>query len=343
MFVKYLLPFFLVLILSCNSNQEIPSISIGNNVAVVTNGGENSIQVIDLSTLEVKNTIFLNSQSGTFVHHIYADQGFNQFALAVPFFDFSNGHSALHTSSPKGQIQLINANTGQLELNIEVPFANHNAVFSSDGSEVWTTTVSHSGKVYVYDVKSGKQLTEIPVGADPSEVIFAQNGQLALTVAEESSFLTIIDTKQKQIIKEVKVDPNPSIVWPGYDQNSVFVVNGNRKSLNVVDLIQQKVVDYIDFDFVPGFSIFNFDKKNVWVCNPAANKIMVYSKTDTWKVIKQINTDADPHQIKFFDSNNKAMVVNQKDNTAQIIDTNSFSILKTIQLGQKPNGILIKP
>jgi YVTN family beta-propeller protein len=182
------------------------------------------------------------------------------------------------------------------------------------------------------------------VGSDPSELILAKNGEYAILAAEESSFVTIINTKTYKIVKQIKVDPNPTNVWLGYDQNTVFVENANLKSLNIIDLNSLSVVEYLDFDFTPGYSAFNSKTMEIWVCEKNGKSINIFEKENgKWKKKQSIETELDPHQIIFIENFEKALVINQKSNSLQIINVQSNKIIKKIFTGLKPNGIAIKP
>ena len=54
----------------------------------------------------------------------------------------------------KGSVVIMDAVTGIVTKNFEVPVMNHNAVFSMDGSEIWTSQMHMGGKVLVYDAST---------------------------------------------------------------------------------------------------------------------------------------------------------------------------------------------
>jgi YVTN family beta-propeller protein len=339
--MKYIFVVVIFALSSCSKNDIESSDFFEKGSAFIVNGGENSISVIDLQSFEEKNRFYYKAAGNTFAHHIYFSKDFTKLSVAFPEYDFSNGHSGLHVNNPRGFVGILNLKD-QAEKYIPLTFANHNAVFSNDLTEIWTGLVSHSGKIQVFDAESLVSKKEIAVGPDPSEVIFAKNGEFAVVAAGESSFLTVIDTKKKEVIKEIKVDPFPTNVWPGWNPSTVFVENANAKSLNIVDLDNFKVSDFIDFDFVPGFTIFNTISNELWVCAPKIDKIMVFQKIQNeWIKKNEILTDTEPHQIGFLKDGKRAFLVNQKGNSVQIIDVTSKKVINKINVGLKPNGIAI--
>jgi DNA-binding beta-propeller fold protein YncE len=327
---------------SCKKSVVDATVSINQGTALVINGGENSISLIDIKTLADKGKIYLKNPGNTFAHHIYFTKDFSKISIALPEFDFSNSHDLLHNTKVLGHIMVLKTSDVSVSSKFPVSFANHNAIFSIDNKEIWTSLVSHSGKIQVFDANSQELIKEIPVGPDPSEVIFAKNGELALVACGETSFLTIIDTKSKSIIKELKIDPFPTNVWPGWADDIVFVENSNNKSLNIIDLNKFKVVDFIDFSFKPGFSIFNKSSNELWICSKGQNQVFVYEKKEgSWRLKNTILTENDPHQIAFINSNTQAIVINQLSNSAQVFDVVSKKEIKKLNTGLKPNGIAV--
>ncbi|MCP9765058.1 hypothetical protein [Lacihabitans soyangensis] len=338
--MKYI---FLVFILfSCaKKDSEVSDLNFEKNSAFIVNGGDNSISIIDTKSFAEKGRFYFKNVGNSFAHHIYLSKDFTKLSVAFPEYDFSNGHNGLHGASVEGNVGILNLLDKSVKT-FPVAFANHNAILSNDQSEIWTSLVSHSGKIQVFDANNLTSIKEISVGPDPTEVIFAKNGELALVACGETSFLTVIDTKKKEIIKEIKVDPFPTNVWPGWNQSVVFVENSNAKSLNIVNLDDYKVIDFIDFDFLPGFSIFNSSTNELWVCAPKSNKVYVYEKVQTeWIKKSEILTDVEPHQIGFLKDGKTAFIVNQKGNSVQVADVSSKKIIKKINVGLKPNGIAI--
>ncbi len=339
-FMRYIL--LALIFFSCSKKtDEISDLNFEKDSAFVINGGDNSISIIDTKSFDQKGRYYFKNAGNSFAHHIYISKDFSKLSVAFPEYDFSNGHGGLHGASVKGNVGVLNL-LDKSENVFPVSFANHNALFSNNQSEIWTSLVSHSGKIQVFDANTFASIKEIVVGPDPSEVIFAKNGDLALVACGETSFLTVIDTKRKAIIKEIKVDPFPTNVWPGWDESTVFVENSNANSLNIVNLDDFKVTDFIDFDFIPGFSAFNTSTDELWICAPQSDKVYIYRKLHTeWIKKGEILTDVEPHQLAFLNNGKSALIVNQKGNSVQVVDVASKKIIKKIDVGLKPNGIAV--
>lgn len=324
-----------ILLISCRENEAGISGSLKEPSVLVVNGGENSLSVIDPDTYEERERLFIRSPYGTFIHHIGVSPNQRRFAFAMPEYDFSGGHDGLHNLSAGGHVVVFNRDTEQNERTITVPFANHNAVFSPDGSEIWTGLVSHSGRIRVHDAFNGTLIKEITVGADPHEVIFS--GGYVLVTCLESSFLTVIDPVTKTVVRDVKVDPFPTNVWPGKNARQVIVENATQRSLNFADLNLLQVTDHIDLPFAPGFAAFAPDG-DLWICAKGQNSLYVYRKTnESWEMKHRISTQNDPHHFIFL--KDQVWLVNQKQNTVEIFNRASREKIKEISTGLKPNAI----
>ncbi len=337
--MRFIYPTLFLLLISCSRNEAEISGFLKDPSVLVVNGGDNSLSVINPETFEERGRIFIHSPHNTFIHHIGTSPDYGRFAFALPEYDFSGGHDGLHSVQANGYVVVFNRDTEKNEMTFRVPFANHNAVFSPDGTEIWTGLVSHSGRILVYDSRNGSLLKEITVGADPHEVIFW--GGYVLVTCLESSFLTVIDPVSKTVLRDVKVDPFPTNVWPGQQPSQAIVENANQKSLNFVDLNLFQVTDHVDLPFSPGFAAFS-PEGELWICAKGQNYLYVYQKNGTsWEMKSKVATENDPHQFLFL--KNHVWLVNQKQNTLEIFERTSKEKIKGLSTGLKPNAITYIP
>ena len=158
--MKHVKLIFLVAVLAIVSCTKEVAISdkIDYPAAYVVNGEDASLSIIKLSTGEVSKTISMMNHGGShsimWPHHIYHHEdtnGHHKLAVAVPGMDLSLGHSG--GMSHGGKIAVVDGITGEITNVVSLHKMNHNAIFTPNGSELWTALMSHSGKVYVYDAK----------------------------------------------------------------------------------------------------------------------------------------------------------------------------------------------
>jgi len=65
-------------------------------------------------------------------------------------------------------------------------------------------------------------------------------------------------------------------------------------------------------------------------------------ENNKWKKAGSIQTGLDAHAIAFSKDGKLAYVTNQKNLSVSIVNTTSHTKIKDVQVGQKPNGIVIK-
>lgn len=334
--------------------------NINYPAAYVVNGESNTISVIKLSSNAVSDTIDLmslgtgmstgsgmgtGSRMGIFAHHIYynASKDMYRLAVAVPGMDLSAGHTG-STAGMKGRILIVDAVKGTVNKELEVPVMNHNAVFSPDGTEIWTSQMDVNGKVLVLDAQTYAVKNTISVGAQPAEVTFSADGSKAYVANGGDNNVSVIDPAAKNIIATIAVGGNPVAAWIGQD-GRMYVDNEDGQSVSVIDVATNTVVQTIPLGFMPGSVAHNALKKELWVTDPNNGKVHYWTwdtPTNMWVKAGSFDAGAGAHATAFTNDGNTAYVTNQMAQSVSIISTNSHSKITDITVGIKPNGIVIK-
>jgi len=276
----------------------------------VVNGGSSTISVINLTTNTVTDVIQLRDGSGTkmqgmnmgyalaFPHHIYLNASKTQLAIAAPGMDLSAGHTGA-MAGMTGKLAVLDATTGLNVKVIETPIMNHNAVFSSDGTEIWTSQMGEAGKVLVYDATSFTLKNTIVVGKEPAEVTFSADGTVAFVANGMSNSVTAIDPTSKAILATIPVGINPVGAWTGADDR-MYVDNEDGQTVSIIDVKTLKVVETVALGFMPGFVAYQADMKEMWVTDPKAGKVHWWTKDASGKMIRSgaFATAAGSHAIE---------------------------------------------
>ena len=333
----------ILLLFSCKKKVvESPEpIEVDYPKAYVVNGGSNTISVLNLQELSEKKIIQL-TDVGRFPHHINLSPDGKKLAIAIPEFDFTLGHAFLHNATDKkGGITVIDVQTETILLKIPLLNANFNAVFSPDGTEIWSATANHSGEMYVFNASTGVQKTKIALGSDPSEVVFSKDGQYAFVALGESSFVYVLKVSTKEIVKTIKVDAFPTNVWAGND-GKIYVENKVALSINIIDTKSLTASEFIDVNFRPGQTAYNQMLNELWICQAGENKVAYFErKNNIWVLKGNFITGDDAHAVTFSKDEKIAYVVNQVGNTVSVIDVAKHIKTKDINVGKQPNGIVL--
>lgn len=325
------------------------STPVNYNAAYVVNGESNTISIIDISTNTVKDSIKLgeSSMAGhsmstgiSWPHHISINAEKTMIALGVPGMDLSDGHSG-GMSMMNGKIVVIDAINKNIVKIIDLPTSNHNAIFSPDGSEIWTSQMDSMGKVLIYDAVTFALKKSIDVGMMPAEVSFSADGLNGFVANGESDNVMVISVASKMVTDTIEVGDNPVGAWMGSD-NKMYVDNEEGKSISVINGTTLLIESTIQLGFMPGMAAYHSATKQLWVSDPMNGKVHIYQDMDGWMEMKFIATGPGAHAIVFNADGKIAYVTNQIASTVSVINTLDQTKIKDIVVRKKPNGLVIK-
>lgn len=340
------------LVSSCRKHDMSSMNNMEKNInypaAYVVNGESNTVSVIRLSDNTVAETIDLmsNGMSGMAMwpHHIYHSVNANthQLAVAMPGMDLSAGHTG-SMAGMKGKVVVIDAVKGTTIKDLDVPGMNHNAVYSPDGSEIWTSQMGDK-KVLVLDAATYAVKNTITVGMEPAEVTFSADGSKAYVANGGDDNVTVINPATKAVISTIPVGDNPVAAWVGND-GKMYVDNEDGKTVSVIDVNTNTVVQTINLGFMPGSVAHNSQKRELWVTDPENGKVHYWTwdaTANAWMHGGAFNAAAGAHATAFTNDGNTAYVTNQLAQSVSVFNVANHSKTKDIPVGKKPNGIVLK-
>ena len=335
-----------------HSQPMTPELNINYPAAYVVNAEGNSLSVIDLASQQVKETISFGSASMShsstmtdmimWPHHIYLSPDGSKLGIGVPGMDLSAGHTGGMSGMP-GRLLVVNPITGATAMNQPTPVMNHNAVFSPDGTEIWTSQMAEAGKVLVYNATTMALKNTIPVGMEPAEVTMSMDGQYAFVANGMSNSVTVIKVADKSVVKTIPVGEDPVGAWPGADGN-MYVDNEKGKSISVINVAKLAVVETVSLGFTPGYAAYHPTRNELWVSQAGTgNKVAIFERmSGSWMKMGEVTTGLDAHAIVFTKDGTTAYVTNQGAASVSVVDVAKRTKLKDIAVGKKPNGIVLK-
>lgn len=337
-----------------HSQSKQLELNINYPAAYVVSAEGNSLSVIDLSTQQVKETISFGdasmSHSGNMAmndmimwpHHIYLSPDGSKLGVGVPGMDLSAGHAG-GMAGMKGRVLVVNPKTGVTTANQQTPVMNHNAVFSSDGSEIWTSQMDQAGKVLVYNATTLALKNTITVGMEPAEVTMSVDGQYAFVANGMSNTVTVIKVADKSVVKTIPVGDDPVGAWPGAD-GKMYVDNEKGQSISVIDIATLSVVETVKLGFTPGYAAYHPTRNELWVSQAGTgNKVAIFERMNGgWMKMGEVVTGLDAHAIVFTKDGSTAYVTNQGASTVSVVDVQTRTRKQDITVGKKPNGIVLK-
>lgn len=331
---------------SCNKDDNMnmdAALNVNYPAAYVVNGEDATVSVIKLSTNEVTATIPLMGTGTDMImwpHHISSHE--NHLAIGVPGMDFSAGHTV--TGTMAGKLLIIDAMTGTILKNMSLPMMNHNTSYSPNGTEIWVPQMDMNGKVLVYDATTYALKNTITVGMMPAELTFSSDGTKAYVANGDDDNVSVINVTTKAVIATVTVGNNPVGAWTGTN-GQMFVDNEDGQSISVIKVSDNTIAQTIALGFMPGIASHNGTKNELWVSDPMAGKVHYWTWDATmmnWMHGGAFNTGAGAHAITFTTDGNTAYVTNQSEKTVSVVNVLNHTVTKTITVGKKPNGIVIR-
>ena len=318
-----------------------PIAAVSGDAIYVVNGEDSSISVIDPANAKVVGTIAL--QNVSYPHHVYMSPDRSKLAVAVPGHDLSGGHSgggAEHSGG--GAVLVLDAMTGATIKSRRLDASNHNAIFSADGTEIWTAQLVDEGTVLVLDANTLDTKQTIRVGRVPAEVTFTNDGKYAFVANGTGDDVTIIDAATKSVVKTIAVDREPVGAWPGAD-GLMYVDCEVAKTIKVIDPKTLEIVRTYSLGFTPGFAAVPPSRTSeLWVTDTDSGKV-VFHETASETKMADVATAAGAHALAFTPDGSTAFVTNQLSASVSVVDSQTRAVKTSIQVGKKPNGVVYRP
>lgn len=320
------------------------TLNINYPALFVVNGASNNVSVINLSDNTVRDTISLNGAK--FPHHIYLNPAKTKLAIGITSTDLSNGHVGHegHGSTSAGyKVLIIDAVTGNVDKEILVSKMPHNAVYNKTGTELWIGQSDEvQSQILIYNTADWTIQNKINVGKGLSEITFTSEATKAYACNTNEGTITIIDANTKNIDTTIAVGNGPVGAWSA-SNGRMYVDNEVSQTISEVSNSEMKILNTIHLGFKPGYVAYNSMKEELWVSDATNGKVAYFKLIENiWTLQGKISTGIDAHAILFNKEGSKAYVTNQGDGTVSVIDVHTHSVIKTITVGMKPNGIAIK-
>lgn len=316
-------------------------LNINYPAAYVVNGASNNLTVIKLSDNTVSETIGLNG--ATFPHHIYINPAKTKLAVAITSTDLSGGHAGHGGATAGLKVQIIDAITGSIDKEISLPKMPHNAIFNSQGTELWIGQFDTiQSQVLIYKTSDWTLQNTINVGKGLSEVTFSNDGSIAFACNTMDGTVTLIDANTKMIQTTLTVGADPVGAWSA-SNGKMYVDNEMSQTISEISVSSMTVISTINLAFKPGYVAYHTSSGELWVSNATDGKVAYYTLVSgVWTLQGNIVTGADAHAITFNSDGTKAYVTNQGSGSVSVIDVATHIVSQTIAVGTKPNGIVIK-
>jgi YVTN family beta-propeller protein len=326
---------------SSASSDAVPdtggATSAGAQIFVV-NGGDATLSVIDVATNKVTNTIGLGDVQ--YPHHVSVSADGSTLMVAVPGVDFSHGHDmGSMGTGMQGAVLKVDADSGKVLVKKTLPLMNHNAAYSPDGKEVWTSQMDMPGSVLVLNSDTLDTISTVPADHMPSEVTFSADGKTVFVANEMTNDVYAIDVATKTLVNKIYVPKGPVGAWAGTD-DVMYADSEEGKAITAIDAKTRAAINTFSLGFTPGMAATAPDG-SLWVTDGDDGAVAILNAKSGSKSA-QITTAAGAHGIIFSTDGATAYVTNQFANSVSVIDVKKHEVVATVPVGTKPNGLVFR-
>lgn len=229
-------------------------------------GDDDSIDVIDLATLEVIDSIPTGPSPEVFAFSPDESQIYvsNEEDSTMEIIDLAtmtvtarvptgaepegvinsiDGQTVFVTSEVADMVHVVDIATARVTKNIVVGTRPRRFIVTPDGAELWVTD-ELSSEVHVIDtvaLEVTEVLSFLPPGFRPEDVTpvgmhITQDGSMVLITLGRANHVAIVDTASREVLSYVLVGSRAWAVALSGDEQTAYVANGLSDDITVIDM-----------------------------------------------------------------------------------------------------------
>lgn len=321
--------------LSCSKQDSIK--------IYVANEGDGTISVIDAEKLEVIKTIRLSGMP----HNVNVD--------SLGRYLYATNHEGEEEEMPADEhaahvpyLRILDIKNNKLLHSIPMNDMAAHVVPSKDGRFVY---VSREGGSTVVEVDIDKeQITRVfNVGDGPHGFVLSNDGKKMYVPNMRSNDASIVDLdtgdeERISLVYGTNKCETPVAMGITNDNKYSFVTCGKSFEIYKIDNSNKKIVARIELkkgEF-PGPIQVPVHPSNKYLYVPDMRNGAVHKiDIEKFEVTQDIPTASGAHGIAYSFDGKIAYVTNTWDNSLSVLDIESHSVVKKIEVGLKPNGVAV--
>lgn len=287
----------------------------------------------------------------------------NLFVALVSVFLFSNKSFAANSHSSKvlahsitgsiwvaneegNSLTVVNAETNKVIATLTGIEGPHNVQLSPDSKTVWAVS-GHKSLALAIDTATYSLKGTAPTGKMPAHIIITPNGKSIYVTNGEDNSVSVIDAATMKTVATIPVGKLPHGLRSSPNGKWIYVANNNDANVSVIETATNTKVADIEVGQKPAQVAFSPDGKFIYISLNAENAV---AKIDVVKrtLLGKTEVGIGPIQVFVCPNGKYLLVANQgtkeKPSTSvSIIDTKTFSVIKTIETGKGAHGVVIDP
>lgn len=296
----------------------------------VSNEMDDTISVIDVSTLEVVRTI----ETGERPRGI----------------TFSQDYAVVYVcASDSDTVQVIDTQTGVILHDLPsgedpeqfILHPNNRHLYIANEDDAVTTVV---------DVQSRRVVAQIDVGIEPEGMAVSKDGKYVITTSETTNMAHWIDTETHKLVANTLVDARPRHAEFRNEDSELWVSAEIGGTISIFDTASKQEKGKIEFslkgvhpDRIQPVG-FEFDEENniAFVALGPSNHVAIVN-TETLAVEDYILVGRRVWHMAFNSDKSLLFTTNGVSGDVSVIDVGKRKAIKSIKVGRFPWGIALRP
>jgi DNA-binding beta-propeller fold protein YncE len=203
--------------------------------------------------------------------------------------------------------------------------------------------VSHSTKVTVVDVDSGKTVGDVQNLSGVHGIALAPDLGRGFISNGRSSTITIFDPKTLATLSEVKsTGENPDAILYDPASHQVFAFNGRGKNATVLDAKTGKVVGTIELGGKPEFATTDLKGRVFVNIEDTSEVVAINAKERTVKARWPLKPCEEPTGMAI-DRKHRRLLIGCSNKLAAVVDTEKGRMITTVPIGDGVDGTAFDP
>jgi YVTN family beta-propeller protein len=285
--------------------------------AYISNSGDNTVSVIDMSTNSVTKTVSV---------------GKNPYGIAV----HPEGTYAYVANFSSNSVSVINAAKHTVEKTISVGTNPYGIAVNPAATLAYVTNYSDN-TVSVIDLSLNTVTATINVGANPIGVAVNSSGSYVYIANSSGNTVSVIDASTNAIEATINVGTNPIgiAVYPSGEY--VYVANAGGNSVSVIDTTNNTITATIRGTVIsnPWGVTVNPAGTYGYVTSFGSSYVSIFNTTSN-RVINNIFVGDSPIGVTINIAGTYTYVANYSDATVSVIDNSTNTVTTTITVGSYP-------
>ncbi len=243
-------------------------------------------------------------------------------------------------------LTIVNAETNKAIATLTGIEGPHNVQLSPDSKTVWAVS-GHKSLAVAIDTATYKLKGTVPTGKMPAHIIITPNGKSIYVTNGEDNTVTVIDAATMKTVTTIPVGKMPHGLRSSPDGKWIFVANNNDITVSVIETATNTKVADVEVGQKPAQVGFSPDGKYIYVSINGENSV---AKLDVVKrtLLGKTEVGIGPIQVFVSPNGKYLLVANQgtkekPSRSISIVDTKTFSVIKTIETGNGAHGVVIDP